>query len=97
MSVRIDPTATPTRLRSYYDQAALDDQLGPNAEQDALDRTDGLGSGFRDASGRLMRRDSKGEVHEMSAADAQHIIDRNSVDLGELGPNESPDAFEERT
>lgn len=94
-TVRIDPRAMETRRRNYWDQAALDEQFGPDAEEAMWDATDGLGAGYRDEQGRLMRRDRyTGEPTEMTPADARRIIERHSTQVGELEPGESPETWE---
>lgn len=62
-SITIDASATPTRTRSnYFDAAALDETFGDDRVDRYWDETDGMGALVRDDKGRLVHTDHHGET-----------------------------------
>jgi hypothetical protein len=68
LSVRLDPSATPTRTkRNYYDSGPVHAVFGEDASERLMEETEGRGVVKRDSKGDLWARDRSGDPRRVEA------------------------------
>ena len=74
LSVRLDTSVTETRTkRNYFDREALAGSFGDDARERYMEETKGLGAGYRDERGELVRRGPDGQPLPISERDLDDV------------------------
>ena len=74
LSVRLDTSVTSSRTpRNYFDRESLAEAFGDDARERYMEETKGLGAGYRDERGELVRRGPDGQPLPISSKDLDDV------------------------